>query len=367
MRTLLVALLSLLPIPALAEITFHALLNLADYTPDPERTYVIQNMPPPTNQQGLAICYAHTAATIVNYHNCQLMNLDCTTLPAKDLASPLDIARFGQEPDGDSTDVSSYRGISEGGPDLFTLEIAALHVGNAASQACFNEEMVFGELNAPDVSDEKIIMKQRERIATLTDIYNTYQGNKCTDCDRSSTAISAITKLYPKQDPARILRALEEETYPKFFDRLFTPRECARAKNRFYFEGKYSYEIALYPGDASKPSYTNMMKKIKEIVRLNSPVVISVCFFDTQGKKCPVESTHSLVLYGYSQVCKENVCLDALKVRNSWGPAWEKSNGENWFDAKRIFDSMRHSEQSIGWLRPLPATGPEPEATVADM
>lgn len=92
MKKLLLILLPRVSMSSPADELFGSLHNLRCYTPATERTRVIQNMPPTTNQQGLGICYAHSTATVINYHNCQIMNLDCTTLPAKDLASPPDIA-----------------------------------------------------------------------------------------------------------------------------------------------------------------------------------------------------------------------------------------------------------------------------------
>lgn len=146
MKKLLLILLPRVSMSSPADELFGSLHNLRGYTPAPERTRAIQNMPPTTNQQGLGICYAHSTATVINYHNCQIMNLDCTILPAKDLASPLDIARYGKLPDGDPTYESSCPGIkSEGGPNLLTLEIAALHAGSTTTQACLSEDLAFGK------------------------------------------------------------------------------------------------------------------------------------------------------------------------------------------------------------------------------
>ncbi|WP_246881903.1 hypothetical protein [Pseudomonas protegens] len=324
--------------------------------PAPGSEHSIGNMPLATSQQGLGLCFSHSAAAVFNYYQCQAAKEDCTRIDKNQLAAPLDIARFGRKPTGEVDSVASYEDIDEGGDPLYTLETAALMVGSVVSQACFSEEKLFkdkfvpsGAISAEDLKAQRAVLKALEDF---------YQQNRlkapCAECVASATQVAELQAIYATtRDPRGIAQALGKPHFGGFFSAIIIPSECRRLSRRALFELQNKLQIRALPETAAQNNFAGLYPALKQAIDADNPVIIAnVCLYrGAKQKKCPEQYRHSLVAYAHARLCTpQGQCQEGLKVLNSWGEQWQNHEGQQWFDARRLLDSTGYGKQSIGWL-----------------
>ncbi|QNH78210.1 hypothetical protein GGD92_08130 [Pseudomonas protegens] len=350
-------------IPALIPLHLHAappLLALvplpAAATPAPNSLHLLDNMPLATSQQGLGLCFSHSAAAVFNYYQCQAAKEDCTRIDKHQLAAPLDMARYGRKPTGEVDSVGSYEDIDEGGDPLYTLENAALMVGTVVSQACFSEEKLFkdkfvpsGAITAADVKAQRAVLK------ALEDFYQQHRLKApCADCVASPAQVAELQAIYATPRDARgIAQALGKPHFGGFFSAIIIPPECRRLSRRALFELKDKLQIRALPETSQQKHFAGLYPALTQAIDAGNPVIIAnVCLYrDAKQKKCPEQYQHSLVAYGHARLCTpQGQCQEGLKVLNSWGQQWQEHEGQQWFDARRLLDSTGYGKQSIGWL-----------------
>lgn len=321
------------------------------FTPKKETETVITNMPKVMSQDTLGICYSFAAAAVMQANNCRIQRQDCPNLSEADTFSPLDVARFGQKPDGENSYESSYKGIHDGGPAGFTLEVAALFVGSSASEACMSLDKILSKIGGAKYGTDV----QLAAFNRLKKLYAKSRGvnGGCSTCyaDFYSSAKSQIDQDFNvNKNQAEIARAFAEDTYDKALDALFSPKECARAKNRAYYEGKSSTEIDVFPKNG-KTNYADSVAKIKETLKKGYPLILQgICLEDKITPQCT--NQHASVISGFRTVCdKSNTCYDSVKVHNSWGQSWQDATGGGWVAAKELLDSTYYPSQMLTWLK----------------
>ncbi|WP_413560525.1 hypothetical protein [Bdellovibrio sp. HCB209] len=341
---------------------------------------VVENMPPVLTQDSLGLCYSYAATTVMQAANCRVQKQDCKKLTEQEMFSPLDVARFGQKEDGEKDYESSYRGIAEGGPGGYTLERASVFVGSAASEACMSLDKILSKLDGAQAyaTDAQLAAFNR-----LRKLYEKSKGidKNCPSClaDFYATAKTEIDKDFTtNKDQAAVLKAFSEETYDKFFDRLITPKECARAKNRVYYEGKDSTEIAIFPKEKKDLSQKAVMNKLKSLFKQQTPALLEGICLDAKMPKSikNCDASHALALTGYARLCDSGGnCYDALKVQSSWGKSWQKAIskdisegirktmgknddddiGDGWIAADDLFKHTVMQKGMLTWLQDKPA------------
>lgn len=312
---------------------------------------VIANMPRVLSQDTLGLCYSYSAAALLTAENCRIKKADCSKIPDSEVFSPLDMARFGQDADGENTYSSSYRGIRDGGPAAHTLEIGAFFVGSAASQECASLDKLLTKLGGSknyEKAQDVVFKKLKE----------SYQGfkkidPKCEKClnDFFATARdTTLNNLEVKNDNLALLKAFSEDSYEKFFDRLVLPRECARAKNMAFYEGKNSTKMNIFPNEERTASVSESVQKTKEVLsRGHALLVEGVCMDEKPAKEC--KNSHALVINGYRRVCdKAKNCYDAVKLHNSYGQAWQDAFDGGWVDAESFFKSVKRGRNFLSWI-----------------
>ncbi|MCE4071448.1 MULTISPECIES: hypothetical protein [Pseudomonas] len=321
--------------------------------------HVISNMPRETNQFGMGMCYAHAATGVLNYYLCKHDKLDCAKAPPENLASTLDMARFGAKADDGAIEYSSsYQGFQEGGSPSKVLEAATVLVGDVASQACFNEKMIFGDLIIEDkMPTDEEVEKQRKVLADLSSFYDKYHPVGFDADSLPDAVVAEALKMYQASDVdlkgtrRRVAASLGEDSFDRFFARFVYPRNCVRAKNRVYFEYKNQAKFHFYPGNGERFTYKGMMREIKAAINKGNPVVAGgACVWGLKGKKCPGE-LHAMIIYGYATLCDPaGNCYDGLKFQNSFGPQMEKFEHANWFAADEFYSQLIPSKSEIGWV-----------------
>lgn len=353
---------NLVAVPALAA-TMPAFTKFAKdgFNVQPKSEIAV-NMPRVQSQDTLGLCYSFATSAILTAENCRIMKKDCKTLPDSEVFSPVDLARFGNKPDGESSYESSYRGIQDGGPAAFTLEIAASFVGSSASQECLSLDKILGKMGGAQFATDA----QLAAFKRLRKKYDEYQklDKNCQSClaDFCAMAKTDIDKDFNLDtDQTRLLKIFGEETYEKFFDRLIFPKECSRAKNRAYYEGKDTTEIKIYPAKGKKADYASAMAEIKKQLANGHPLMISgICLNEKYTKDCAAPGVeggnkHATVISGYRRVCdKVNKCYDAVQVHNSWGQGWQEMHDGGWVDAETLLKYTGYGAEMLAWMEDKP-------------
>ncbi|MGC4009374.1 MAG: hypothetical protein QM805_10505 [Pseudomonas sp.] len=321
--------------------------------------HVLSNMPNETNQFGMGMCYSHAATGVLNYYLCRYDKLDCSKAPPESLASTLDMARFTSDVGDDEVEYSSsYQGIQEGGSPAKVLQAATILVGNVSSQACFNEKMIFGDLIIEDkLASDADIARQREFLAGFSSFYNKYHKSSFDETTLPEPVVNEASQLYQAKDydlkatRRRITRSLAEESFDRFFAQFVYPKECARAKNRVFFEYKNRAEFHYYPVEGQKFTYKGMMREIKTAIDKGNPVVVGgACLLGLKGKRCPGD-LHAVIVYGYATLCDPaGNCYEGLKFQNSFGPKMQAFERANWFSAKEYYAQSIPEKSDMAWV-----------------
>ena len=353
------ALLALLA-PALLPGTAHGagssspFVSLSGFTPQKNKVHIINNLPPPTDQGSLPLCFAHAAATVYNFYLCKGAGQDCASASRQDLASPLDITRFGTPPgkDDDLSYASSYPNIRiEGSSALYTLEKAALFVGEVASQQCAPQESFFiGTAATGQGIADDVVLSQGKTLQSLKAFYNKHRPGCDPQCPPE--ALTELADILPNvhTDNLVLSWALRRDSFDGFLTRLAIPRDCMRAKNRAYFD-KDNYSIHVVPSKGKKTlSYERYRSTIIDAVKRDNPVILEGICLSAKKKNGECDDMHSLVVYGYAELCDAEACYTGLKLRSSWGPEWQAAADERWYDARSLFDHTAQLEGMVGWL-----------------
>ncbi|MDT4843435.1 hypothetical protein FQZ97_773690 [compost metagenome] len=319
----------------------------------------IENMPRTTNQQGFGNCFAHSAAMIFNFYACRSQGIDCQSAPLDQLASTLDMTRFGSMPEGEPDYLASYSRIDEGGSGALALQISTVLVGTVASEACFPSETLYKDMAASDqrlTSDQ--LHLQRNNLERLKAFYATYRDivPPCIDCPLEDTdPVLEFSQLSNAQPTAeQLYQALGEATFGAFLDSAIFPQPCSEAVGRAHFEFKDSMVFKYYPRAEKQRNYASVMASIKKSISANNPVLLQNVCVKEEGESCfkGDENGHSVVIYGYRRMCADDEieCYDALRIKNSWGEQWQQEHDDGWVAAGELLDSTGYRKGILSWL-----------------
>lgn len=337
----------------------------ASYIPN-EKTYIgITNMPRLINQGAAGICYAATAAVLIDESYCSRKNIeDCKNLPDKKRASVLDITRFSMDlrdkktKQGDKIDISdkfNYEGLYFGANGAFVSQLLT-NTGSVTHEACAPLSQTLSQ--NPDA-----YLAQKEEFAMWDDFKNTYLKYKKTGKDAASYASQEAERLkaqYPLKAPVdQIIEGFSLDTYEKFLDKLLIPEDCWDIKHQV----KIPFDMDYYPkrdldNKKIKINYQSAINKIKEILISKHPIGVGYCSQNPLKAKTMSECgslSHSAVIHGYRQSCnRKNQCVEELQIQNSWGEEWQRSHNNGWVVAKKFIDRTYYQPQMLFWFHEPP-------------
>ncbi len=332
-------------------------VSLHGFTVKKDKSHIISNLPPLTDQGSLPLCFAHAAATVYNYYVCKGLGQDCASAPKSALASPLDITRYASRPENNEglEYSSSYPAIRiSGGSALYTLEKAALFAGEVASQQCAPYESFFiGTASTGQGVADTVVLSQNETLASLEAFYKKYNPPCSTQCPPGT--LEELGAILPNfhTDILALSRALRRESFDGFLTRLAIPANCALARNRAFFD-RNDYTMGMLPPTGKKSlSYTQYRKAIIDAVKRDNPVILEGICLSAKKKNGKCDDMHALVVYGYAELCDAERCYTGLKLRSSWGQEWQAAADERWYDAKALFERSAQLEGMVGWLTPV--------------
>jgi len=322
-------------------------------------------MPRITSQDGLGICYAHVAATMMQAENCRYLKKNCAQLPESELFSPLDLSRIHRPEDGGeiSTSRSSYQGLYiEGGDAHDVAIIGALATRKSANEECLSLDRILSKMNTRGETVES----QTQLWSRLKQQYDQAKKDAkaqsgCDECVNNvyTTAaeknISEVEKnLNIKVDNVKLAKAFANETFSKFLDDLLGASACRKPSQMVYFENADNLKYDRYPSEGQNPSLDDMAKKVKEVLGTGRPVALAnICLGNEDAKSCKPEHLHAVVIAGYREICKKNNpkdCRHAFKVVNSWGKSWQDEFEGGWVDAKTLIAHTKVEPNVFGWF-----------------
>ncbi|NUN05088.1 MAG: hypothetical protein HUU57_04930 [Bdellovibrio sp.] len=334
----------------------------------------IRNMPRVASQDGLGICYACVAATMMQTENCRKLNIDCSNLEKSQLISQLDLTRIvaPQDPGRQAPMArSAYKGLKtspddnvkeSGGDPHSTALIASLVTKKVASEACVSLDVILSKMY-----DRKETIEAQEAMwDRMKSYYDDYRKNKeCIACTNKAyaTAIEEIDKnLDLKVSKEEVLRAFGQDTYEKFLDELTGANKCSAA-NMVAFESVKTVKYEQFP-DASENNPKKLknpvtdeefIKKMRDIVRSGRPAALSGVCLVGDPENCKGKN-HAVVIAGHRKVCDREpsdpkaVCKDSVKVVNCWGQTWQNDNNDGWVDAAALMKQTAKKPNILGWF-----------------
>ncbi|WP_374076674.1 hypothetical protein [Bdellovibrio bacteriovorus] len=331
----------------------------------------IKNMPRVASQDGLGICYAYVAATMMQTENCRVLKQVCATLSEDQLFSPIDLTRLSRPKDGSkpSNIKASYNGLrlesNSSGNDLSgdphdTVMIAALLTQETGSEACVSLDKILSKMNEKGAT-QKTQAAMWER---LKNHYNSYRSKLgCDSCLSQiyATAVDDINEnLNLKSSNQDLLKAFAQDTYEKFLDELLGASKCSETGQLAFFEGasKVTYEMFPEPGDKDPKKLkesvtpTQFKNKVKEVLKTGRPLSLgNICVGPEPAANCRPQNHHAIVIAGYREICNEGgKCRDAFKVINSWGKSWQDENDGGWVDADSLIEHTKMQPYILGWF-----------------
>lgn len=317
-----------------------------------ETVFQINNMPAPGNQGRMGICFAVTAATLIDEANCRSNKTEnCSAQPDDKRVSPLDLSRYSRDlPNSvDYTDRFNYEGVIEGGSPAMVLR-NALGSGSMAKASCVPYEKIM-------LTEGKTVIESQQlsdaKIKDLKKVWETFNAAKTNDQESQHALAEKLVKDFQLTvSPQEAFDALSEKTLGGYLDRVLIPDACWDAKNQVGFKGRWKLEI--FPELGHTTDYDALLQKIKSLITAGRPLAISFCAQDklkAKSIKGCGDLSHSVVISGFKVVCnKDNVCHQMFKVLNSWGAQWQTENDDGWADAKMLLDRTFYGEQAITWL-----------------
>lgn len=326
---------------------------------NPSDSIEISGMPKVRSQDSTGLCYSFVASTLLDRQTCMdLRRADCENLDDSLRASPLDVARYKNDPDkgSDPNIPDSYQGISSGGKIAITLE-HALRSSQMVSEQC----APFHQFVATHKDFKQRSMLELSQWRRLQDLYEKYNDLKCPTCDNER--VSAVEDLRQnfgiQTSNEEILRAFGEKTFAIFLDRILISDECRLLGTTGVTLNYKVKEFPIKALSADKSGYEKTIEKIKEVLKTQTPMGVSFCV-EKEISRCVVNNSpemagesHAVIIKGYRRVCKskdKSSCYDAIQIQNSWGQQWQTENNDGWVDAKELLDRTRYLPGALTWL-----------------
>lgn len=319
-------------------------------------------MPRVTSQDGLGICYAHVAATLMQAENCRALKVDCSSLPESALFSPLALTRLRAPDQGEALpeQYGAYKGLNvDGGNNHNTAMIGALVVRRAPSEECLSLDRVLSKMQTRgETTEAQAAMWEGLRMQFETVKKQAQAKANCAECLNNIYA-TAVEKMTPeveknlnlKTDNVRMAQAFAAETYEKFLDEFLGAGQCRRPSQQVSFENYQNVKYETFPSEGSA-SPQAAKAKVKEVLKGGRPVALAnLCLGNAAASQCEPDKLHSVVIAGYRTVCNSGgKCRDLFKVINSWGKSWQDQNDGGWLDADSILTRTHIRAEALGWF-----------------
>lgn len=327
---------------------------------------IVKNMPPVRSQDSIGICYAFSAAALLEHSICKEEKLDCSKISDSQRPSVLDLSRYASIPDATGKDAGDPNSYSKSIPDEMTFGLVVLdsvfQTTTVSKESCAPFDHLVSKAQTPSAQSatESAMWKHFESS------YNNYKKKfaKCEKCaldEATTTANELISNYNLKTTNTEILKAFAAKTFNEFLYQALVPSKCHRAAGRLslFFGDK---QLKSWPAkNGSKTDYGKTIDKIKSVLSNDQPVMVNrFCTAKPATTECVHKTTngdvaggHSFVITGYRKLCNNSgKCKEALKVHNSWGQTWQDQNNDGWVDAAVLLEQTMYRHDSFAWIEP---------------
>lgn len=341
---------------------------------DQTNPYELQakSLPPKTTIDTFGICFAASAATVLNYEMCKQGSIkDCSTLPESQRVSTLGIARYAVDAPAAALPKfdESYEQLKTGSSGGRVLSFAA-RMMKMPTEKCVSLSRIASKIPVETANDAvKAQQAIWEDLKSAYDGYRKALSDKCDSCASNfyASAVETVSKgikleddqlVDPnlRNDQARVLQAFKEDTYEKALNTLLYPKSCS--ESGIALPDKHSVKVRLFPQGEKIPNGEALVPQIKEILQSKKPVILDgICVLDCDTTN---PSYHSVVIAGYRKICpkgdtKQQNCREALKIINSAGAGWQAAHNDGWVDAKLLMKNVKPvkgqiSQGTLSWL-----------------
>ncbi|QDK43734.1 hypothetical protein DOM22_00390 [Bdellovibrio sp. ZAP7] len=326
-----------------------------------------KSLPPKTTIDTFGICFAASAATVLNYEMCKQGSIkDCSTLPEEKRVSTLGIARYAAKPieDGLTDYDDSYQQLKEGSSGAKVLTLAS-NMFKMPTEKCVSLQRIASKIPVEGANDA--VAAQQAIWKDLEAAYKGYRkalSEKCDSCASKfyATAVETVSKgikleddqmIDPnlRNDQARVMQAFKEDTYEKALNTLLYPKACS--ENGISLPKPSDVTVRYFPQKEKILDGQSLIPQIKKILESKQPVILDgICVQDCETTR-PLY--HSIVVAGYRKICpkgdtKQQNCREALKVVNSAGAGWQAIHNDGWVEAKSLMKNVKVVAGTLSWL-----------------
>ena len=329
---------------------------------------IVKNMPEIRSQDSIGICYAFSAAAILEHSLCKENGVDCKSEQAVSnyRASTLALCKYATDSTAfDASNANAYpkkiSNIRTFGADIIQN---TLRIGKVSKESCAPfDKFVSKERNSKaQAAMEDAIWSQFKR--SYEQFHAQFKG--CEECALKDIAAQKhaedmIQKFSLKATNEEVLKSFASNSYEEFLYRVLVPVECTSKPSNRITVLKQNRNLKRWPNEATtSPDYGQAIQKIKENLSRDRPVMVdSFCTLKKITPECAhfspngVEAgSHSFVISGYRKICNSagDQCYDSVKVHNSWGQTWQDANNDGWVDAKTLIERTQFQYGSLAWI-----------------
>lgn len=301
-------------------------------------SFEIGQMPPIKDQGKIGLCYGFTATALLENYRCRELMLDCHN--KAELLSTLDVSSYDL-----NLIPTTSRNLVSGGIAKRVLHSINVRDASIASDKC----VTYSSFNQASGMFGDPTMSQKKGWDLLTKKWNEFNRNQ--EKKVSSCITCMVDEIKKKLKNLKTSSAQLEDAFvtsissAEFLFKAIIPEECLQDSKTLSIP---SYEILTYPTSENESGPKFLAKKIETLLLNNIPLEISI--------RLPSDSEfgiHSVVLTGIKKLCssKSGNCIRLVKVQNSWGETWQKSNNNGWVDLYSLTTAATPLTNNITWLQ----------------
>lgn len=305
--------------------------------------YEVTPLTPIKSQDGIGLCYAFAATSLLENYRCRELNLNCND--PHELLSSLDVTSYNQ-----------LKNLKEAGSTNMILSNIQKSNKKVAREECIQFSTLVHQ-----IKDEKNLIYSNEKQGWLflARKWNEYKGigkngeiikrNDCVGCLVDSIKTTLVNIKTPADQIKNAF--LEAHSMEEFLYKALLPSECLKEDKMASIP---DFIAKGYPdeNEGKKISDDDLSKKIESLLISNIPLHMRIC--SDQIRPCRDGSGHAIVLVGIKEVCSEinGDCKTVVKVKNSWGISWQKQTNDGWVDLNILIEASRARDTSanITWI-----------------
>jgi hypothetical protein len=299
---------------------------------------IIEPATPIKSQDGIGLCYAFSATSLLESYRCRELNLNCND--PHEFLSTLDVT-------------SNYENerLKEGGSTFRILSNLESGRKKIAREECIQ----FATLVHQMADNKNNMIKDEKRgWIFLTKKWNEYKGlgdtkrNDCVSCLANSIKSTLVNIQTPSDQIKNAF--LDAHTLEEFLYKTLLPSQCLLDSKMAAIP---PFTAKIFPGYNEVATDRALTNKIEILLKNKIPLEMGIC--TDPNRPCRENFGHSIALYGFKEVRSPNTgeIKKLVKVKNSYGMSWQKENNDGWVELSTLVEaSLAQSQhENISWIQ----------------